>query len=115
MLKFQLIGPRNCLGNEISNSPHAYRGPERGSIHVRKSAYSLTIMNFLGSSARIKLNTFRVNSMCYKFSKYSYKRNSSVRAIACIFYVYDKGIEKDNPLGLSFLVFTLDKADMARY
>ena len=53
--------------------------------------------------------------MCYKFSKYSYKRNSSVRAIACIFYVYDKGIEKDNPLGLSFLVFTLDKADMARY
>jgi hypothetical protein len=38
-----------------------------------------------------------------------------VRAIACIFYVYDKGIEKDNPLGLSFLVFTLDKADMARY
>ena len=67
---FQLIGPRNCLGIEISNSPRWYRTPRRVWIQVRKSAHSHSVMNFLGSSARIKLNTFRVSHMCHKCNKY---------------------------------------------
>ena len=46
----------------------------------------------------------------------NFNTQNPLRAGHCLNIIYmGKGIEKDNPFGLSFLVFTLDKADMARY
>ena len=65
--------------------------PRRVQIQVRKSAYSHSIMNFLGSSARIKLNTFRVSRMCHKCNKYFSKNIAKVPLSAgcCLMTTFD--------------------------
>ena len=48
-------------------------------------------MNFLGSSARIKLNTFRVSRMCHKCNKYFSKNiaKAPLSAGCCLMTTFD--------------------------
>ena len=63
-------------------------------------------MNFLGSSARVKQNTLCVSVLfSTKLRKQSLKNKHSdpiQRAVAVLFYKIN---QKDNPRGLSLLVF----------
>ena len=56
-----------------------------------QSAYSHSVMNFLGSSARIKLNTFRVSRICHEYNKYFSKNIAKVPLSAgcCLMTTFD--------------------------